>query len=125
MNNAESSAKIDPGAYNSVFRDLFLYGQRGKSRALMCDKRTLYFVIGKFVEIAYYTKSPPGRRYTRTKEKYVAGDHARRENVPWHILFCKKRLCESLEEAGAGLQRRNRCVRPKNRLIRGKKGINL
>ena len=37
MNNAESSAKIDPGAYNSVFRDLFfkenVYGKAWRRQA--------------------------------------------------------------------------------------------
>ena len=46
----------------------------------------------KFLEISYYTKGTnvPMMR-TRAKQKHVASDCARRENVPRHILFHYRR----------------------------------
>ena len=46
--------------------------------------RRIFCRIGNFVP---YTTKASGRMRTRAKTKYVASNRARRENVPWHILF--------------------------------------
>ena len=55
--------------------------------------RALFYVIGNSLEFPITQKGTnvPMMR-TRAKQKHVASDRARRENVPRHILFFAKYL---------------------------------
>ena len=75
----------------SIFQEKVIYECR---KRLSGYRRAVFCVIGNSLEFPITQKGTnvPMMR-TRAKQKHVASDRARRENVPRHILFAIIKKC--------------------------------